>query len=171
MPKLINVELSFTIPGIGSIKGTWRPDEDEQKAAWELYIELVSRISIEELKPGEGLMREALTSLYSLFSTTREILRKYDPSVARPKDGGNYSFGYMAIAMLNGVLRPVLSKWHPLLQAYEDTRVNSMSPVEHEAQWQHIEELRQTLNIMRGELIEYANLFADVAEVPSFLEQ
>ena len=115
-------------------------------------------------------MREALSSLYAVFGTTREILRKYGPSVAQPKGRSDYSFGYMAVAMLNGIMRPVLAKWHSELQAHEITRKQSVSPRDHEAAWDHVQELRQILNEMRQQLIEYANLFAEVAEVPSFLE-
>ena len=170
MPDLVNVKLSFQIPGIGSISGTWAPDKNERMAAWELYVELITRITVAELNPDEGLLREALSSLHSVFNTTREILRKYGPSVAQPKGRSDYSFGYMAVAMLNGILRPVLSKWHPELLAYEITREKSTPLRDHEAAWEHAQELRQVLNEMRQQLIEYANLFAEVAEVPSFLE-
>jgi hypothetical protein len=57
-------------------------------------------------------MREAMNSLYSLFGSTREILRKAGPTVGASHD----SVGGIAIAVLNKGLRPFLSKWHPLLQ-------------------------------------------------------
>jgi hypothetical protein len=60
-----------------------------------MYVELITRISVVELKPGEGLLREALSSLYTLFDTTRMILRKYGPSVAQPKGKDKLSFGYL----------------------------------------------------------------------------
>ena len=43
MPKLVNVNLALKIPGIGGISGTWEPDESEIRAAWELYVEVVTR--------------------------------------------------------------------------------------------------------------------------------
>ena len=113
--KLTNVKVSLKLPYIAGIEGTWEPDEREQNASWEMYVELVTRISVAELKSDEGLLREALSSLYTLFNTTRDILRKYGPSVAQPKGKDNLSFGYLAVTVLNVVLRPVLAKWHPLL--------------------------------------------------------
>lgn len=112
--KRISVKLG--LPSIGEIAGEWEPDESEVNAAWELYVELVTRISIVELKPEEGLLREALSSLYSFFDTTRAILRKYGPAVGKPKGKGELSFGTLSVAVLNAVLHPVLSKWHPLLE-------------------------------------------------------
>jgi hypothetical protein len=171
MAKLTSVKVSLKLPYIGGVEGTWEPDESERKAAWEMYVELITRISVAELKPGEGLLREALSSLYTLFDTTREILREYGPSIAQPKGKDNLSFGYLAVAILNVVLRPVLAKWHPLLLDYESTKKSSGSPLEHERQWDKYEELRQVLNDVRGVLIEYANLLAQVADVPSLIIQ
>src|SRR5258708_39089627 len=166
VPKLTSVKVALNIPYLGGIEGTWEPDESEQRAAWDMYVELVTRISVVELRPGEGLLHEALSSLYSLFDTTRKILREYGPSIARPKGGNNISFGYLAIAILNGVLRPLLAKWHPLLLHYENAKPSSASSTEYEWQWANNEQLLQELNEVRNVLIEYANLLAEVAKVP-----
>lgn len=171
MAKLTSVKVSLKLPYIGGIEGTWKPDKSERRAAWEMYVELITRISVVELRPDEGLLREALSSLYTLFDTTRVILRKYGPSIAQPKGKNNLSFGYLAVVILNAVLRPVLAKWHPLLLDYESIKESSISPLEHEKQWGKYEELRQVLNDVRNELIEYANLLAQVAKIPSLIIQ
>ena len=171
MAKLTSVKVSLKLPYIGGVEGVWKPDESERDAAWEMYVELITRISVAELKPGEGLLREALSSLYTLFDTTRIILRKYGPSVAQPKGKDKLSFGYLAVAILNAVLRPVLAKWHPLLLDYESTKESSVSPLKHERQWDKNEDLRGVLNDVRGVLIEYANLLAQVIDIPSLIIQ
>lgn len=171
MPKLTSVKVSLQLPYIGGIEGTWQPDETEQRAAWEMYVELITRISVVELRPDEGLLREALSSLYTLFNTTRQILREHGPSVARPKSKSDLSFGYLAVAILNTVLRPVLAKWHPLLLDYENTKPSSISSVEHERHWAYSDQLRQVLNDVRGTLIDYAKILAQVAGVPSLIVQ
>jgi hypothetical protein len=170
MPKLKDVKVSLAIPYVGGIEGTWEPDGDEREAAWEMYVELVTRISVAELKPDEGLLREALSSLYTLFDTTRKILRDHGPSVARPKGEGKISFGYLSISILNGALRPVLTKWHPLLFDYEGTRDPSVSALAHERSWEKYEELRKVLNDVRVILKAYADLLAQVAEIPSLID-
>lgn len=166
MPKLKSVSVKLELPYIGGIEGTWEPDESERKAAWEMYVELITRISVVELGPEEGLLREALSSLYSLFGTTRGILREYGPSVAKPKGEGKLSFGYLSVTILNVVLRPVLAKWHPLLLDHENCRESSVSTLEHERRWERHGELRGELNKVRNILTEYANLLAEVAGVP-----
>jgi len=169
MVQFTSVKVSLNLPYIGGVEGTWEPDKSERDAAWEMYVELITRISVAELKSDEGLLREALSSLHTLFGTTRAILRKYGPSIAQPKGEGDLSFGYLAVAILNVVLRPVLAKWHPLLLDYESTRSASGSPLDHEREWDKHDELRQVLNDVRTNLIEYTNLLAEVAEVPPLI--
>lgn len=166
MVKLKNVKVSLTLPFIGSVEGMWEADENEQSAAWELYVELITRISVVELKSDEGLLREALSSMYTIFATTRDVLKKYGASIARPKGNGYISFGYLAVAVLNTVLRPVLSKWHPILLDYEHRKSSNCSITEHEKNWEKHEELRKILNETRFILIQYADLLAQVADVP-----
>jgi len=163
----ISVELS--LPYLSKISGEWEPDENEREAAWELYVELITRVSVVNLGPEEGLLRESLSSLYSLFATTREILRKHGPAVAKPKGKNRISFGLLSVAVLNSVLRPILSKWHPLLDDYEAKRPSGLSPLEYEGKWEKAPELRHALDGARLKLVEFAGILADVAGVPSLL--
>jgi pimeloyl-ACP methyl ester carboxylesterase len=155
------------VRGVFEIGGTWVPDREEKTAAWELYVELVTRISVVELQPSEGLLREALSSLYSLFQTTRSILTAHGPGIAVPKGNGQLSFGYLAVAMLNLGIRPVVAKWQPLLLHWESSRATDISPLEHEQRWPESAELRRVLNELRTVLIQYADTLARVAGVPS----
>jgi hypothetical protein len=132
-----------------SISGTWAPNADEKKAAWELYVELITRVPVADLKPDEGSLREALTSLHSIFGTTRSILKCYGPKIATPKDDGKLSFGYLAVALLNQGICPPGS-----------------SPIEHERRWEQAQELRETLLALRSSLVQYADLLAEAAGVP-----
>ena len=95
------------------VQGDWEADESEQQASWELYVELVTRIAVQELKPGDASLREALSSLHDIFGETRQILRKYGPTVAQPKGAGSLSLGSIAVQVLNTALRPFFTRWHP----------------------------------------------------------
>ena len=89
MPKLVNVKINLKLPGIGGVEGTWEPDEAEVNAAWDLYVEMVTRTPLGEPPSRRGSSREGLTSIYSLFETTRSVLRRHGPTVARPKHDDN----------------------------------------------------------------------------------
>lgn len=168
MARLTSVKATLKTPLI-DVEGTWEADEAQRSAAWELYVELVTRVSVVELKNNEGLLREALSSVYSLFQTTRGILKTYGPGIARPIKKGRVSFGYLAVAVLNLVVRPVLAEWHPLLQAHEATRASGQSPLEHEKAWKHYDALREKLDEMRASLLLFANMLGAVCEVPSLI--
>lgn len=161
MPRLINTRVELKLPGIGSISGTWEPDESEKTAAWELYVEMVTRTPLGGFSSREGSAREALESIYSLFGTTRGVLRLHGPSVARLKGGDELSFGYFAVSMLNLVLRPLLTKWHPRLRVWEER-----NPGLDEGKWPGSCEFWEALSETAEQLREYAGLFAEVAEVP-----
>jgi hypothetical protein len=162
------IQVKFTVPFLGEIGGEWSPDKSEIQAAWEFYVELATRVSIIELKPDEGLLREALDSLYSLFGIAREILRRHGPALART-EGYKMSFGYLTIVVLNTVLRPLLSKWHPLLQDYESRKPPERSPLEHERLWKYSDELRGELNFVRSKILEYARYLEIAADVKSLI--
>ena len=154
--KKVSVSLPF---GIGSAE--WEADSTQRKAAWSLYVELVTRIAVQPLEVDQGLLREALNSLYSLFGTTREILKAAGPDVGASHD----SVGGIAIAVLNNGLRPFLANWHPRLQAWEAQRPTQLSPKEHECNWSEEPKLRTDLESLRKELEEYANALAIIAGV------
>jgi hypothetical protein len=134
--KTVTVSLPFSI---GS--AAWKTDPTERKAAWELYIELVTWVAVHSLREDVGTVREAMNSLYRLFASTREILRKVGPTVGASHD----SVGGIAIAVLNQGLRPFFSKWHPTLQEWEEKKAPGISPQSHEKAWEHEPELRQEL--------------------------
>ena len=153
-------KVSFSLPfGIGSVE--WEADPTERRAAWSLYVELVTRIAVQSLEADQGLLREALTSLYNLFPVTRQILKEAGPDVGASCN----SVGGIAIAVLNNGLRPFLAKYHPLLQTWEAQRPPNLSLKEHEQKWSEESKLRVELESLRKDLEDYANALAVIAGV------
>jgi hypothetical protein len=154
--KKVSVNLPF---GIGGAE--WEADVTERKAAWSLYVELVTRITVQSLEADQGLLREALNSLHSMFAITRQILREAGPDVGI----SSASVGGIAIAVLNKGLRPFLSKWHPLLQTWEAQKPPTTSPKNHEKNWSEEPQLRQELLLLGKELEQYAEALAEIVGV------
>jgi hypothetical protein len=148
------------------ISGTWKPNDSERRAAWELYVEIVTRVAAVPLSAEGGLLREALTSLHSIFQTTRSILRRYGPSIAEPKPDGQYNFGFLAVALLNFGIRPLLSRWHPSLADWEASRPIDRPRNQHERAWEHAPALRAELAKTRDILMSYASGLAEACGVP-----
>ena len=163
--KKLTVSFDFPFSPI-KLSADWEPAQEEREAAWEMYVELVTRVTVVAPPEHHGLVREAITSYYSLFATTREILKKYGPTVARPRGDGSTSFGQLAVVILNELLRPFLSEWHPALEDWEARRPDGTSRLTHELEWDRLQEIRDALEKTRVELERYAGYLAEVAEVP-----
>lgn len=82
----------------------WNPSEPDKVAAWQLYVELLTRITTQALTVSDGDEKTALDSVYSLFPTTRSII----------KDNGRgcIEFTKIAVVVLNQKIRPFTAKWH-----------------------------------------------------------
>ena len=144
-------EITVSVPfGLGSFK--WKPDEAEKTAAWNLYIELVTRVATQDLAEDQGLDEDVLRSLYSLFPATRRVLRRAGPKAGVAKG----SLGGIAIAVLNVGLRPFLSKWRPLTNKSE-----AGGPSERTSS----EEFRRGLRELSRQLARYAEVLAIIAGV------
>lgn len=91
---------------MGFLKTEWEPQVSDAEAAWEMYVELLTRIATQPLPDDTGLEASALDSVYSLFGITRRIIREY----------GRDSIGFakIAIIILNQVIRPFTARWHKL---------------------------------------------------------
>lgn len=154
--KKLTVGLPFNL---GSLE--FENDEAQQRAAWSLYVELSTRIAVQPLGENEGILREALTSLYNMFNITRQILREAGPEVAK----GPHSLGAIAIEVVNKGLRPLLVKWHPLLKEYEERKPAELTTVDHERAWEKAQELRKELEEVRQQMVIYVKALATIAGI------
>jgi len=89
----------------GFLELDWQPCDEDKTAAWELYIELLTRITTQRLGEG-GDELTALSSIHSLFETTRDIIKS--------NGRGCMEFTKIAVIILNQKIRPFTSKWHQL---------------------------------------------------------
>lgn len=121
------------------------PKDPDKSAAWELYIELLTRIAIQKLPEEHGDEKTVLESIYSLFSLTREIIKKYGRECSE--------FTKIAIVVLNQIIRPFSTKWHKL----------SISGVFNTPE--KCKEFRNELDKLQEKLKNYTKLLADMAGV------
>jgi hypothetical protein len=122
----------------------WAPQDADRDAAWELYVELLTRIATQPLPRDEGDEASALESVYSIFGLTREIIRKHGRNCAE--------FTKIAIVVLNQIIRPFTATWHKksLAGAFEDARERAAFRNELEALQQVLETYTQMLAEMAG---------------------
>lgn len=123
----------------------WQPQDADKNAAWELYIELLTRITTQPLAPEHGVEKTALDSVFSLFGLTRDIIKR--------NGRGCSEFTKLAIIVLNQVVRPFTARWHKLSEqgAFKDN-----------AQCQTF---RQELAALQVQLTKYTQMLAAMAGV------
>ncbi len=129
--KIVQMELTF--------------QEADKDAAWELYIEMLTRVVTQTLPAESGDEQVALDSIYSLFPVTREILRR--------RGRGTIQFTKVAVPVLNQIVRPFSTKWHSesLSGAFDDPAKRK--------------KFRQELQVLQGDLCKYNRMLAEIASV------
>ena len=120
-------------------------NQADKNAAWELYIEMLTRIATQPLPTEAGDEKVALESVYRLFGITREILRRHGP--------GTIEFSKVAIPVLNQVVRPFTAKWH---------KKSLQGDLDQESQRKAF---RSELQMLQRELRKYNALLASIAGV------
>lgn len=147
-------EVVVTVPQVSQL--TFMVNNTSRQTAWEIFIEVATRVSTQPLGREDGFLREALDSLYQLFGQTRSLLKNTQPS----KVSHENSVEYLALTMLNRELRPFLSRWHPRLSRFEQ------DTAEGESEWSDGALFREELEGLRVQLLEFAFAFARLAGVP-----
>jgi hypothetical protein len=134
----------------GFLNMEWQPRDHDRDAAWELYVELLTRIATQRLQPDEGDEKTALESIHALFGLTRETLKR------QGRHGGE--FAKIAIVVLNQVVRPFTARWHKLSMAgaFDDE--------------QKREQFRRELDQLQRQLRTYTKMLADMAGVEDLTE-
>lgn len=130
---------------VGILETEWQPSDPDRDAAWDLYVELLTRITTQPLSDDAGVEKAALESIHSLFATTRGILR------ARGRQC--VEFTKLAVVVLNQIVRPFTDKWHPICEqgGFSDAATRR--------------EFREQLRQVKQRLLGYAKALADIAGV------
>ncbi|NLU71823.1 TIR domain-containing protein [Streptomyces sp. HNM0575] len=147
--------LSPAAPRPAPVEASAPRDTAERAAAFDLQVELVTRVGVQPLAADQGSLREALTSLHSVFATTRSVLHRVAGETAGP-----ITLPGIAAGLANEHLRPFLATWHPALQEHEAGRPPGISPIAHERLWERAAEMRAELAELRGPLTSAAKELA-----------
>lgn len=137
--------MSYIRLNAGFAELEFSPKDPDRDAAWELYVELLTRITTQPLDNEHGDEQTALESVYSLFQLTRQTLKSQGRHCTE--------FAKIAVIVLNQVVRPFIAKWHG---ASVDGKFN---------QPKYREEFRNELRELQNKLCDYSSLLADLAGV------
>ncbi len=150
-------EVTVSVPQFSELK--FVVTRNNELVAWRLFVEATTRVAVQPLADGHGIIREALSSFYALFTTVRQLLVEAHPST---RTSGKPTIEHLAIAMLNNEMRPFLSEWHARLSDWE--RAN---PGRSEAEWPEKQQCRTELEALRLRMLIYVAGFGELAGVPN----
>jgi hypothetical protein len=123
----------------------WNPSDQDKDAAWDLYIELLTRTTTQPLPDEDGVEQTALSSIYGLFGITRQALKEHGRSCIE--------FSRIAVIVLNQIVRPFTSEWH---RRSENGAFKSPG---------ECVEFRSELKALQIKLRNYTGLLAELANV------
>ncbi len=128
----------------------WEPKDPDKNAAWEMYIELLTRITTQPLASEHGDEQTALESVHKMFGLTREIVKRHSRECIE--------FTKIAIVVLNQIIRPFTAKWHKesLGGCFEEKGMCAL--------------FRRELEFLRKDLRNYTKMLADMAGVEDLTE-
>ena len=128
----------------------WEPSDHDKDAAWDLYVELLTRIATQRVPDDHGTEEAALERVHKIFGLTRTTLKE------RGRKAENFT--RVAIIVLNQVIRPFTAKWH---------RLSKQGVFDEDAK---CVEFRGELAALQDKLRAYTRLLSDLADVEDMTE-
>jgi hypothetical protein len=128
----------------------WEPSDDDKDAAWDLYVELLTRITTQKLADYHGTEAAALESVHQIFPLTRTTLKEHGRKAEK--------FTKIAVIVLNQIVRPFTAKWH---------RRNEQGAFEED---KNRAEFRKDLAELQVKLKSYTHLLSELADVEDMTE-
>jgi hypothetical protein len=132
------------------LEADWQPNDPDKDAAWDLYIELLTRITTQRLPDDDGTEEAALESVHKIFGLTRETLKEHGRKAEH--------FTRVAIIVLNQVIRPFTARWHRMSETGAFSEPEQCTT------------FRTELAELQGQLKAYTKMLSDLADVEDMTE-
>ncbi|MDS1272239.1 toll/interleukin-1 receptor domain-containing protein [Lipingzhangella sp. LS1_29] len=135
----------------------------DRMAAFEIQMQLVTRVGIQRLGEHGGILREALGSLHTLLELSRDIMRRYNIALSDPWHSRGSDVEQLVDELINDVLRPFLERWHPALAEHEASRPAGTGAYAHECAWPQATQLRAELDALHDPLSRIARDLGEIS--------
>lgn len=164
----MSIEQEVLSVAIGQIRGLIQPSPQEREAAYQLLVELATRMSAFRVTSADGTIADSLRSIEEMFDLTRATLREHGVDSAKGS-AGNLSLAVVAVRVLNEVLAPVLRRWGPELADHEARRAldaPGRTAVDWERTWASAPQCRTDLDTMLASIRAYLDTLSRIAGTP-----
>lgn len=155
--------MTINIPfGLGSI--VYESSTEDRMLAWKMYVQLSTRKAALPFDESHDVIAEVYSSLYELFSVTRELLSAMPlADVERPKGVAD-----LILRTLNDGLRPHLTRWNSSYRRWWDEQLSDganggRTPQELQRGYPQFKELVEDLKRTNTELTRLADELLAIA--------
>ena len=156
-----SIEVSGAEIGLGDSKISLVVNKKDQEIAYKIWVELSTR-NIHDFDEDNDIIIEIYNSWYQLFGTTRALLEEI-PASRIP-----YSKELIDLVnnMLNGGLRPHLSKWQAKYRSWHKAHISQLenfTPQEYQRTYPEYQQLVQDLLTTNKVMLSYKELMYNIA--------
>ena len=164
--KVKNYEINEVELGIGQNSILFKPNYDNRKIAYKLWVELSTRKLGLPINLDEDVIVDVYNSWYSFFGAARELLKDF-PISKLNNDNDKYLIE-ITMEMLNNVLRVHLTTWQAKYRKWYDDelkkRCNSdLSPQEIQRKFESYDDLTKDLLKINVSLKYYQDVLYAIA--------
>jgi hypothetical protein len=155
-PRLDIVAISLDIGGIGNIE--LKPSVEDLQIAHRIWTELVTRKAAIPFDPEHDVIHEVHDSWYVLFARIRSLIADIPATQLRSR-ASTRDLVRIAVAALNGCLRPHLTRWQARYRnwyAQQADLLRTTSPQEVQRQFPDYASVVADMTIVNAKLVQYA---------------
>ena len=164
--KIKNYHIDEVKLGIGSSTISFKPNYDDRKIAYALWIEISTRKLGLPIDLDEDVIVELYKSWYTFFGTARESIKEFP--IMKLNNDNEKDLIEITIELLNDVIRPHLTKWQGKFikwydEELEKTSNQNLTPQKIQSQYEHYDELTSEILEINNKLDYYQRVLYSIA--------
>lgn len=164
--KTKNYHINEVKLGIGSTTISFKPNYNDRKIAYTLWVEISTRKLGLPIDLDEDVIVELYNSWYAFFGTARESIKEFP--ITKLNNNNQKDIIEITTELLNDVLRPHLTKWQAKFRKWYSEELKkcsneNLTPQEIQSKYQYYDELTEDMLNINKNLEYYQNVLYSIA--------
>jgi len=164
--KIKNYSIDEVKLGIGGATISFKPNYDDRKIAYALWVEISTRKLGLPIDLNEDVIVELYNSWYAFFGTARESIKDFP--ITKLNNDNEKDLIEITTELLNDVLRPHLTKWQAKFRKWYAEELNkspnaNLTPQEIQSNYEYFDELTEEMMNINNNLEYYQEVLYSIA--------
>lgn len=164
--KIKNYHIDEVKLGIGSTTISFKPNYDDRKIAYALWVEISTRKLGLPIDLDEDVIVELYNSWYAFFGTARESIKRFP--ISKLNNDNEKDLIEITTKLLNDVLRPHLTKWQAKFRKWyaeelKKSANENLTPQEIQSNYKYYDELTEDMLNINKNLEYYQKVLYSIA--------